>query len=77
MPPEWTESEKRAWLRLSLQDASRYTPAFDMRDVVYTPSPDTSQVPDFQHVLLVNADFNHAVLPNADFTGAYLKRASF
>lgn len=77
MPPEWTEPEKRAFLRLSLQDASRYTPAFDMSDVVYTPSPDTPQVPDFQQVFLVNADFQHAVLPNADFTGAYLKRASF
>lgn len=77
MPPAWTEPEKRAFLRLSLQDASKYTPAFDMSDVVYTPSPDTPQVPDFQHVFLVNADFHHAVLPNADFTGAYLKRASF
>lgn len=77
MPSEWTEPEKRAWLRLSLQDASRYTPAFDMSDVVYTPSPDTPQVPDFRHVFLVNADFHHAVLPNADFTGAYLKRTSF
>lgn len=77
MLPEWTEPEKRAWLRLSLQDASKYTPAFDMSDVVYTPSPDTPQVPDFHHVFPVNADFHHAVLPNADFTGAYLKRASF
>jgi hypothetical protein len=77
MPPAWTEPEKRAFLRLSLHDAPRYTPAFDMSDVVYTPSPDTPQVPDFHHVFLVNADFHHAVLPNADFTGAYLKRASF
>lgn len=77
MLPEWTEAEKRAFLRLSLQDASTYTPAFDMSDVVYTPSPGTPEVPDFQHVFLVNADFHHAVLPNADFTGAYLKRASF
>ncbi len=36
MAPEWTEPEKRALLRLSLQDASKYTPAFDMSDVVYT-----------------------------------------
>jgi hypothetical protein len=77
MLPEWTEPEKRAFLRLSLQDASKYTPAFDMSDVVYTPTPDTPQVPDFQHVFLVNADFHRAVLPNADFTGAYLKHASF
>jgi hypothetical protein len=27
MPPAWTEPEKRAFLRLSLQDASKYTPA--------------------------------------------------
>ena len=77
MPPAWTEPEKRAFLRLSLQDASTYTPAFDMSDVVYTPAPDIPQVPDFQHVFLVNADFHHAVLPHADFTGAYVKRASF
>ena len=77
MLPEWTEAEKRAFLRLSLQDAATYTPAFDMSDVVYTPSPGTPEVPDFQHVFLVNADFHHAILPNADFTGAYLKRASF
>lgn len=77
LPPAWTESEKRSFLRLSLQEAAKDTPAFDMSDVVYTPSPDTPQVPDFQHVFLVNADFHHAILPNADFTGAYLKRASF
>jgi uncharacterized protein YjbI with pentapeptide repeats len=77
MQPEWTTPEKRAFLRLALRDASRYTPAFDMSEVVYTPAPDTQQVPDLQHIFLVNADFHHAVLPNADFTGAFLKRASF
>ena len=77
MPPTWTDPEKQAWLRLALQDASKFTPAFDMSEVVYTPSPGTPQVPNFQHVFLVNADFHHAVLPKADFTGAYLKHASF
>ena len=74
---DWTEPERRAFLRRSLQEASGNTPVFDMSDVYYTPMPDTPQVPDFHQVVLVNADFHYAVLPNADFTGAYLKRASF
>jgi len=77
LPPDWTELERRAFLRRALQEASRDTPVFDMRDVHYTPAPDTDQVPDFHQVVLVNANFRYAVLPKADFTGAYLKRASF